>query len=92
MSIYRLKDTFIKNQQSLDYFIYHFISLLIDSGLKINQIRTGGQSGADEAGAKAGIKLGIPTLVLAPNKWQFRDIDGKDIFNENAFKERFNNI
>ena len=89
--IYRLKDTFIKNQKTLDYFIYQFISMLIDNELKISQIRTGGQSGADEAGAKAGVKLGIPTLVLAPKKWKYRDIDNNDIFNENFFKERFNN-
>lgn len=52
-------------------------------------IRTGGQTGFDEAGAKAGIKLKIPTTILAPKEWKFRDITGKDIADEQKFKERF---
>jgi hypothetical protein len=56
---------------------------------KIESIRTGGQTGFDEAGAKAAIKLGIPTMILAPKGWTFRDITGKDISNEKQFKARF---
>jgi len=33
--------------------------------------------------------MGIPTLVYAPCGWVFRDIHGKDIANEYAFKARF---
>jgi hypothetical protein len=56
---------------------------------KITSIRTGGQTGIDEAGAKAGLRLGIPTTVLAPKGWTFRDINSKDISNEKQFKDRF---
>ncbi len=55
----------------------------------ITLIRSGGQTGIDEAGLKAAVKLGIPALCLAPKGWIFRDINGKDISNEEQFKVRF---
>jgi hypothetical protein len=36
--------------------------------------------------------LGIPTTILAPKGWTFRNISGRDISNEQQFKERFNNV
>jgi hypothetical protein len=56
---------------------------------QIESIRTGGQTGIDEAGAKAGINLSLPTTILAPKGWTFRDISGQDISNEQQFKARF---
>jgi hypothetical protein len=60
---------------------------------RITEIRTGGQTGVDEAGAKAAIKLGkifgIKTTILAPKGWKFRDESGADISDEKLFKERF---
>lgn len=55
----------------------------------LESVRTGGQTGVDEASAKAADKLNIPTTVLAPKNWMFRDISGKDICNETLFKNRF---
>jgi hypothetical protein len=55
---------------------------------KITSIRSGGQTGFDEAGAKAGLKLGLPTTVLAPKDWEFRTNEG-NIKSEKAFKSRF---
>lgn len=57
--------------------------------IKIVSIRTGGQTGADEAGAKASIRFGKKTIVLAPKGWTFRNEQGVDIHNEKMFKERF---
>lgn len=98
--IYTLKDTTFSKQSICDYFTYHFLQHLVndlnrhkENGLfdtKIISVRTGGQTGFDEAGAKAAIKIGIPTLVLAPKGWEFRDENGNDIYNEEAFKKRFN--
>jgi hypothetical protein len=82
-------------QDQVDEFTYKLLKAIIESPnlkLKINSIRSGGQTGFDEAGAKAGIKLGIPVTVLAPKGWKFRDINGKDISDEKKFKERFNNV
>lgn len=80
-------------QEFLDEMVYQLINLinlnLRTEGKSITSIRTGGQTGIDEAGAKAGIKLGIPTTILAPKGWKFRDISGTDISNEQQFKQRF---
>ena len=79
-------------QEQLDEDVYKFLETLINHPNlenKIILIRSGGQTGFDEAGAKAGIKLGIETLIYAPKDWRFRGMDG-DIANEEKFKARFN--
>ena len=79
-------------QSQIDIFTENLLRSVISSPNLQNpilQIRTGGQTGFDEAGAKAGIKLGIPTLILAPKGWKFRDVNGNDISNEQLFKNRF---
>lgn len=88
--IYTMKGKY--TQQQIDEFTYQLIKAVTESPNlknKIESIRTGGQTGFDEAGAKAGVKLGIPTMILAPKGWVFRDITGKDISNEEQFKSRF---
>jgi len=88
--IYTMKGKY--TQQQVDDFTYRLLKAVVESPNlknKIISIRTGGQTGFDEAGAKTGIKLGIPTTVLAPRGWKFRNISGQDISNEKAFKARF---
>lgn len=89
--IYTLKGTM--TQSAADNFTLELLQKVIqrlNPEKKIVSIRTGGQTGFDEAGAKAGIKLGIPTKILAPKGWKFRNINGQDISNEQQFKSRFN--
>jgi hypothetical protein len=52
-------------------------------------IRSGGQSGIDEASIKAGDFLNMPTTCLAPKNWMFRNIEGRDICSESLFLKRF---
>jgi hypothetical protein len=88
--IYTLKGDF--KQTELDEYVYDLLNLIVNSPKlenKIISIRTGGQTGIDEAGAKAGVRLGIPTTILAPKGWTFRNISGTDISNEEQFKARF---
>lgn len=66
----------------------HFQQFLAAKDIKIILVRSGGQTGADEAGAKASSKLGIPTLVHSPKGFRMRIIE-KDIFDETLFKARF---
>ncbi len=87
--IYTLKD-FSQNQ--IDIFTYQLLKAVIESPklkTKIELVRTGGQTGFDEAGAKASKKLKIPTLVLAPKGWVFRIENGQDVRSEFLFKNRF---
>lgn len=86
--IYTMKGKY--NQQQIDDFVYKVLKSLVDLGLKLDHVRTGGQTGFDEAGAKAAQRLGIKTYILAPKGYKFRPINGKDISNEEAFKSRFN--
>lgn len=78
----------IGTQQEVDNFVFELLQQ-VTLQYPIQSIRTGGQTGYDEAGAKAGIRLGIPTIILAPKNWKFRDKSGTDISNEQRFKERF---
>jgi len=48
------------------------LAFLQKKGVGIVLVRSGGQTGADEAGVKAAVKLGIPAKVLAPKGWKFR--------------------
>ena len=88
--IYTMKGQY--TQEELDEYVYDLLKAVTESpnlNSKITSVRTGGQTGIDEAGAKASIRLGIPTIVLAPKGWKFRNISGQDISNEQAFKARF---
>jgi len=84
--LYTMKGKY--TQYQVDEFTYKLLQQ-VNEIYPIESIRTGGQTGFDEAGAKAGVKLGIPTLVLAPKGWRFRPLVGGDISNEGQFKQRF---
>lgn len=62
---------------------------LLDKGIDISEIRSGGQTGIDEAGVIAARRLGIKTSIVAPKGWLFRDKDNKTQRGEQKFKERF---
>jgi len=89
--IYSFKGNYTQNQ--IDNYVYNLLYNVINSDKLINKIeliRTGGQTGVDESGAKAGIKLNIKTMILAPKGWKYRNINAEDISNEELFKDRFN--
>lgn len=85
--IYTLK-SMNYTQEDIDDYILRFLGE-IHGKVKIGKIISGGQTGVDEAGLKAGVALGIETECTAPKEWLFRDIDHKDISDENKFKARF---
>jgi hypothetical protein len=76
------------NQARLDALVTETLRL-VNAEIPIKSVRSGGQTGFDEAGAKAGVALGVPTTVLAPKGWKFRPRYREDVANEAAFKERF---
>lgn len=80
-------------QVEIDEIVYQFLAkVFIGAKVAPQLIRSGGQTGIDEAGLKAAIKLGIPALCLAPKGWVFREHVGRDIADEQLFKARFNHI
>ena len=77
-------------QEKCDTIIEIYLSSLFDSLKQLPAlIRSGGQSGFDEAGLKAAVKLGIPALCVCPQGWKFMDANGTTICNEQLFKNRF---
>ena len=88
--IYTMKGFY--SQEVLDEYVYKLLKTVFESShclVSISLIRSGGQTGLDEAGAKAGVRLGIPTLIVCPKGWKFRNLKGEDIANEEQFKARF---
>ena len=77
------------NQERINDLVTNIVEHLLERGCKIDELRSGGQSGADEAGIIAGIRLGINSICLFPKGYRFRDINNKDIKDEKAFKLRF---
>lgn len=77
-------------QESYNKYVQEVLEFYLKYTFKeIKLVRSGGQTGIDEAGIVAADRLGIPTLVLAPKGWMFRNKEGKDIKNEQLFKQRF---
>lgn len=76
-------------QEELNEYITNVIKTLQNLGVTISEIRSGGQTGVDEAAIIAAQRLGIPNEVHATKDFKFRDEFGKDISDEQAFKDRF---
>ena len=86
--IYTLKE-YGYTQSQIDNEVKAIVQFLLDNGITISEIRSGGQTGVDESGVKAAVDLGIKASIHAPKNYRFRTFGGKDIESESAFKARF---
>ena len=77
------------SQEDVKAIVSGTLKELTAQGVNIRSVISGGQTGADEAGILAAKSLGIPAEVHAAKGWLMRGADGKDVFSERAFKERF---
>lgn len=77
------------SQEDLNNYITEVIRNLQKQGVTISEIRSGGQTGADEAGIIAAIRLGIKATVVAPKDFEYRDINHKNIKDKESFIARF---
>lgn len=84
--IYTFKDS---TQEDVNEGVLAALKYLIDKGVQIEEVRSGGQSGVDEAGILAAQSLGLPWSVHAPKGWQFLDANKKSVYGEEKFKARF---
>lgn len=78
-----------QNQAYYNDLMTQILEKLQNKGVTISEIRSGGQTGIDEAGIIAAQRLGIPNEVHSTANFMFRDKSGKDISDEQAFKNRF---
>lgn len=86
--IYTFKDS---TQEDVNEGVLAALKYLIDKGVQIEEVRSGGQSGVDEAGILAAQSLDLPWSVHAPKGWQFLDANKKSVYGEEKFKARFMN-
>lgn len=86
--IYTLKGAL--TQEQCDDFTYNLLFLIVNHPhlkTKIKSIRSGGQTGFDEAGIKAGIKLKLDTIAYYPRGYRIRDLESdKTQTREQVFK------
>ena len=78
-------------QEKANNEIQFAIKYMLNCGVQIEEIRSGGQTGIDEAGIVAALRLGIPASIHAPIGFMFRGTDGKDVTGKQAFMARFSN-
>lgn len=76
-------------QEYYNNLLTEVLSILQSKGVTISAIRSGGQTGIDEAGIIAAQRLGIPSIVHITSDFKFRGKDNRDISDEVAFKSRF---
>ena len=70
-------------QEHIDTYVRDVLKGLTDAGVRIKGIRSGGQTGADEAGIKAALSLGIPAHAHYPKGFLRRSIS-----EENTIEDR----
>lgn len=77
------------SQDNCDEIVFNLLYELINKyNCNFTEIRSGGQTGFDESGIKAGNMLKIKTICYCPKGWRFRTIK-EDISDEFEFKKRF---
>lgn len=87
--IYTLSSRGVTQEQA-DELVLKVLDGLQKNGMSISSIRSGGQTGIDEAGIAAAVALGVPATVHTTKDWAFRREDNVDVTgDEKAFKARF---
>lgn len=78
------------SQKTVDGYVTALLAEMKAIGdVAIAGIRSGGQTGVDEAAAKAALANDIDAVVHAPKGYEFRGANGRDVYDEAAFKARF---
>lgn len=93
--IYTLKGAM--TQEQCDDFTYNLLFAIVNHKnlkSKVKSIRSGGQTGFDEAGIKAGLKLKIDTTAYYPKGYRIRDLESDktqtraEVFKRIGYKQR----
>lgn len=82
-------------QEDLDIYMARTL-LCLERMVNLASVRSGGQTGLDEAGVKAASALGIPSEIYAPKGWRMRTIgaDGRaaEVYDRSKFIGRFDQV
>lgn len=71
------------HQAKADAMVLEFLTEALTQ-IKVTKIYSGGQTGFDEAGAKAALELGIPLEITMPKGYRIRDVEGRDHYFDRA--------
>lgn len=77
------------SSEAVNDIILNVIRQMLNSGIRIKEIRSGGQTGADEAGIIAGQRLGLKCSILAPKGYRIHYREGEEIEGYLPFSRRF---
>lgn len=77
----------IFTQEILDTYLYKIFKKVLES-YQLEHGRSGGQTGADEAGVKALDQLGIETTIVYPKGYRIRTLT-EDIYDKDIAAKRF---
>lgn len=76
-------------QYGIDSLLYSVIKGLLENDMPIAEVRSGGQSGVDEAGIHAAQDCSLPCSILCPKGYRFSTAEGDDISGAEKFTARF---
>lgn len=80
------------SQEELDTYLYLIFKKVLES-YSLEHGRSGGQTGADEAGVKALDQLGVPTTIVYPKGYRIRTLGkDKDTYNKEIACSRFDQV
>ena len=77
------------SQDGVDSLLLSAMKGLLESSIPIAEVRSGGQSGVDEAGIHAAQDCGLPCSVLCPKGFRFSTAEGEELSGVEEFTARF---
>lgn len=77
------------DQKMTDALVEYVLRAVADSGINIEEIRSGGQTGVDEAAIHAAQSMGKTCSILCPKGYRFSDARGTEHGGYEAFAARF---
>lgn len=80
------------SQKMTDSFVEYVLRALADGGINVEEVRSGGQSGVDEAGIHAAQRIGRSCSILCPKGYRFSDVRGLEHRGYQAFTARFQTV
>lgn len=76
-------------QTSADTLLEYVLRAIVKSGITIEEVRTGGQTGIDEAAIHAAQRIGKTCSILCPKGFRFSDAQGVEHSGYKDFAARF---
>lgn len=80
------------SQQEIDDLLHAVIEGLLENGIAIAEVRSGGQSGVDEAGIHAAQDCSLPCSILCPKGFRFSTAEGHELSGAEKFTVRFKSL